>query len=367
MKDRTLSFLQSLYDPEQCGFKFHPQGNVTLLSTCFGVQSVYLVDRMDIVESEKTGSFISQQQRDDGIFVDRNFCRNQLSGLQSTEYIEWQFTFFSLIALDMLGVQPKNELHFLKVFQEKDYIVQWLDSLNWDDFWYCSNEIMFLLFFFTHSQLGAGDSYACDTAIAQIFEYLNKSQEETTGYWGTEVRTRPLNGMFGAAHIYLFYRFFKREIQYEEQVVLSTLALQLPDGLYSPGGGGACEDYDGVEILVRMLNSCPPLESNIQKSLIQTYQKIIKAGGRFGGFPYRLPENNYIAYAKRKINQFLGRTTYRYSGWELMECDMYSPDIWGTYFRLMTIALIEISLELPKSFSYNSYPLPGWGYLVDPH
>ncbi len=363
MQNKTVSFIESLYCQEDRGFRFHPKGNVTLLSTCFAVQSLYLIDKVHIVDTAKISEAIIQQQRYDGLFVDKNFSSEQLSGLQSIEYIEWQFTFFSLIALDMLGISSKTGLHFLEPFQEYKYLEQWLDTRNWTDFWYCSNEIMFLLYFLIKSRNDGDDTV--DISINRIIEYLNARQDEKTGYWGEKVQLNPLNGMFGAAHIYLFYHYLGKKIQYPDQIVLSTLALQLDDGLYGPAGGGACEDYDGVEILIRLLNRCPELKPNIEKSLLHTLKTLIGGIDRTGGFSYRLKKNAVPSVLKRIINQTLGRTKYRYSGWNLMECDKYSPDIWGTYFRLMTVAHIETTLGLPRTFPYNSYSLPGWGYLHD--
>lgn len=364
MHTQTISFIQSLYETKSNGFRFHPQGKVTLLSTCFSIQALYLINEIGRVDGVQVGKYLLSQQRSDGLFIDKQFKKEQLSGLQSSEYIEWQFTFFSLIALDMLGILPQNELGFLAPFQEKDFLVRWLDNRNWDDFWYCSNEIMFLLFFLTYSGKYSARKEQWIKAIDNIFLYLDSQQDKSTGFWGKNVRSNLRSGMFGAAHIYLFYDYFNRDIQYKEQIVRSTIKLQQHDGLYGPSGGGACEDYDAVEILARLFYGCPEQQPEIRISLDLTLRRILAGRTTTGGYGYRLVQNNPVQMGKRIVNRILGRTKYRYSGWSLMECDTYYPDIWGTYFRLMTLAHIENLLDLPRTFNYRSYPLPGWGYLL---
>lgn len=364
MKTEIDRFIKLLYEEGKGGFKYNPKGVVTLLSTCFGVQLCYLIDQLSLMDSNRVANFILEQQLDNGIYLDNQFKSTQLIGRQSEEYIKWQFTYFSLIALDMLGVRPKKPLKFLNKFIERKNLIEWLDKRNWIDFWYSSNEIMFFLYFLTYENQTQKPSDRRENAIEYIFKYLDSEQDSMTGYWGKMVRLNPINGMYGAAHIYLFYKYYGKKVNYIDQILSSTLALQLPDGLYGPNGGGGCEDYDAIEILARLFNESPKQQGEIKASFSLTYETIKQRRDKLGGFSYRLPDSSLIACVRKLINQFLGRSKYLYSGWSKMEADMYQPDIWATYFRLLTLASVEITLGLSYSFHYRSYPLPGWGHLV---
>lgn len=362
MTDRTIDFILNLQNIDGA-FRFHPTGSATLLSTCFAVQALFLLDKIDLIDREMVSNYLLAQQRRDGIFCDPVFDVDGLSGLQSRDYIEWQFTYFALIALDMLGSTPEKKIYFIEPFQDLEILKTWLDKRNWNDFWYSSNEIMFLMYFLSHVKRDAQQYSSIDESLDFIFRYLDLRQDPTTGYWGNEVRSNPRNGLFGAAHIYLFYEYYGKTINFGEAIVESTLKLQQEDGLYGPAGGGACEDYDAIEVLARLRPLCSEMDDRIHSSMLCTLNIINSTKSVAGGFGYRLSLPAPMIALKRKINRILRRTKYRYSGWDRMECDMYSPDIWGTYFRLLTIAIVEINLDLPKSYPYRSYSLPGWGYL----
>lgn len=364
MKYDVVTFLDSINDRKSGSFKFWPGGKTTLLSSCFGVQLCFLINRLDYLESKQIGSFIYKQQHPNGLFIDNNFDISELSGRQSDSYLRWQSTFFSLIALDMIDITPRYPLRFIQDLCTETALHDWFEQLNWHDFWYSSNEIMFLLYFLSYARKHEKkDEKQLDHTIKQLFLFLNTKQDSVTGFWGNETQQNPTNGMYGAAHIYLFYEFFDQKIQYGQQVISNTLALQQQDGLYGPHGGGACEDYDGIEILVRLLKQNAMHEKRIQKSLMQSYEVILNGQQRNGGFPYRISLYSPEHILQRVISTVLGRNYYCYSGWEKMKCKVSVPDIWATYFRVLSLALIEKTLSLPLSYPYQSYELPGWGYL----
>lgn len=236
---------------------------------------------------------------------------------------------------------------------------------DWNNFWYCSNEIMFLLYFMTFAQHCGALEGSWRQRVHDLFDLLDTSQDDQTGYWGEAVRVQAVNGMYGAAHIYLFYDFHDRPVRHAGAVIRQTLALQGADGLFADGGGGACEDYDGVEILVRMMGREPAKDGEIRAALCRCRDAILRnSTERANRFPYRFPAAGFCAAAGRWLNQATGGNRYFYSGWWLMSCDVYSPDLWATYFRVLTVVLVESAVACPAIHDFQSYPLPGWGYLV---
>ena len=362
-KGDVLTFLMSLYDDARPGFRFWSKGNSTLLSTCFGIQLAYLINALPTMEFKCVTEYIKSQQRDDGLFVDETFIITDLKGLQSEKYLYWQFTFFALIALDMLGKRPDKPLIFLESIMHERKLQKWFEDRNWTDFWYASNEIMFLMYFLTFKRDRLGEAKeTCSKCIDIIFDILDQRQDSVTGFWGDNVSVDWLNGMYGAAHIYLFYDYHQRDLFYTEKIIDNTISLQLANGLYGKLEGGACEDYDAVEVLSRMLRFSHKRELDIRESMVKTYKTIQNGQDLGGGFPYCLKQHSSRHYLKYMLMHLRGYDSYCYSGWSRMKCYLFTPDLWGTYFRVLTMAIIEKSLGLELSYNYKFYALPGWGY-----
>jgi len=365
MIEKTAKFLAGLFDGEAAGFAFTPGGRVTLLSSCFGVMLAYLLGRQDIMDCSAVATSIRQRQREDGLFVDPLLRQQDLNGSHELEYISWQCTFFSLIALDMLGSVPRRPLRFLAPYMDGAACETWFAKRNWNNFWYSSNEIMFLLYFFACSIRRIGPSSGpWEERLHQVLDLLDARQDPVTGYWGDAAAVNPANGMFGAAHIYLFYDYCRRPVNHCEAIVSHTLALQHDNGLFGGREGGGCEDYDGVEVLVRMLGRTPSMDTTIRDAVERCRAAVLQRGMRGdGGYPYRFAARTPVAVIKRWLARLAGNSFYHYSGWKLMSADVYSPDLWATYFRTLTIALAGTALHPDTPSPYRGYELPGWGYL----
>src|SRR5690606_18587017 len=87
----------------------------------------------------------------EGYFVDKNFDPEDSSVYHKPDYVINQFTYFTLVALDILGFHFEN-LEFLSPFYNEIFLYEWFESLNWGKFWYESNKIMFLLYFLTYAK-----------------------------------------------------------------------------------------------------------------------------------------------------------------------------------------------------------------------
>lgn len=355
-----FNYLSSLYNPKIGGFHFHRSAPVTLLSTCFGIQLAYLINAIDNFEPNTLGGYIKGMQRDDGVFWD-DTAGWVSRGSHAKDYVEFQKTFFSLIALDMLGLSPSAPLRFMKQFENGTRLRDWLENRNWINFWYSSNELMFVLFF----MILIRDRYqekisVWNSRIHQVFDLLEKKQNSKTGFWGDFVEKDPANGLFGAAHICLFYEYEKRPIQFAQEMRQTTLSLQNQNGLFGHRFGGACEDYDAVDVLLR---TC----SNVDQEAKEAIKKVIHAihlskKSNDTGMSYRLVLPGLQAIFYRFIDKIKGGKINYYSGLKAMEYNMYKADLWSTYFRCMTLALSDFALHEKRLDSWKFYNLPGWGY-----
>lgn len=364
MKRSVTGFLEWCHDPDTYGFRFSPRGQATLLSTCFGVQLAYLHDIGDVYDRGRLANTIRTCGQPSGLFRDPEFRVDDLVGSHDATYLDWQFTYFSLIALDMLGAASDQPLAFLAEFKQSSFLAAWLESREWDRFWHASNEIMFLLYFLTWESVHCpSQKGACSESLNQCFAELDRRQDPQTGFWGTESGGDLAQGLFGAAHIYLFYEYHNRPLQYRREAIDTTVKLANQRGLYGGLYGGACEDYDAAEVLLRTAAMGEILPAAAVDVLQRMKQSITDACRR-GGFPYALPRPGTLGVVDRVSFKIRGQSLYRYSGWQKMESALFSPDMWGTYFRTLTLAMIERSSN-PSSLGVT-YDLPGWGYLVAP-
>jgi len=351
-------YSKSLSNDTNCGFRFFKDGNSTILSSSFGVQLNFLLDSLADYPTDKISTSLrNQQDTQSGLFIDHSFDMMDVTGFEE-EYILWQFTYFASIALDMLNETLPFSFNFLTDLKKAGALEKWLNKQDFKNFWYTSNKLMFLFYFLTYEQ----ERINVDNRklIEYLFTFLDSKQDADTGFWGTQRGASLQNGMFGAAHIYLYYDFYGREINHKEKIIDNVVSLQNSNGMFGGRFGGACEDYDAIEILSVLIRHSDYKHDLIKKIIDKTYHIIQKNQNKDGGFPYSIDTRSIIERLKNKITK--KEYSYNYSGWRRMKSNCFKSDIWGTYFRVLTIAKVEGILSLGDSNKYKFYSLPGWGY-----
>ena len=360
MVPKVLKYIDKLFIEKDGSFKFSARSPSTLLATDFAVSTMYLLEGAEkLKEYGQSKEYLLSAQSEADIFIDPLFNPKDTFGSHSTNYIINQFTYFTLIALDHLGEVFSSLRFYQNEFADEKKIRSWINQLDFSRFWYVSNEIMFI-FYFSSYLLKYGDVEAKNLAernIDILFEVLNEKQDPDTGYWGTELNNRNLiDGCYGAAHILLFYDYFKKDIRYTDKIIDNTLFLHSENGLMGNKYGGACEDYDAIDIYLRCMRYTDHRKSDIISQLLKMKEQMLKRESPSGGFPYRI-SNNPI----RRTIKIAMKRSYRYSGWGGMETLAYLPDIWATWFRSMSLAVIDLITENKKDF--YSYSLPAWGFI----
>lgn len=353
-----FSYSKKLFDHKNYGFGFFENGDSTILSTSFGVQLNFLLDSLLNYPVDRICiSLKKQQDSKTGLFIDDNFDIKQTVGFEE-EYIFWQFTYFATIVLDMLGEKPQYSFNFLTDLKIRKSLEKWLKNQDYRNFWHSSNKIMFLFYFLTYEQerenLGNSEIINC------LFDLLDSKQNAYSGFWGTQNGTSLENGMCGSSHIYLFYDFHGREISYKDKIVDNVIKLQNSYGLFGSKFGGACEDYDAIEILSIVLKHTDYKKDVVRKIAYKTYDVIWKSQNKDGGFSCSIDNRSILEKLKDKIDH--KDYYYEYSGWNKMRSNRFKSDLWGTYFRVLTIAKIEKMLGIDSNNKYKFYSLPGWGY-----
>jgi hypothetical protein len=336
------------------GFKFSQYSNQTILSTSFGVLTKHLLQE-EIENKEKITQYLLSTRNSEGYFIDPNYKYHEHPEHNSS-YVIPQFTFFTLSALDVLGV--KNlELLFLKEFNSEKLQEELHKSLE-KNFWATSNQLMFLMYFLTYKTKYL-EAAGCQEYIEIIFQFLNKNQNIENGFWGNELTTNSIYAKaYGAAHIYLFYDYYKKEIPFTDKIIDNCLKMHSKNGLIQTLEGGACEDYDIIEIYFRCLKQTDYRREEILDQLHLMKKILLRDKKGDNSFSYK-------TYSKNKIYKVFDNNVktqkYKYSSWDYMETPYYLSDAWGTFFRHLSLKLINNILE--GKTDYNSAILPSWGYI----
>jgi hypothetical protein len=356
VRDAVRRFLGQLRDDQAGGYRFHAEGHVTLLSTCFAIRTLHLLDALEDVPASFVER-IAELEEPGGTFADPTWRAEETTGSHSASYLQWQTTFFALSTLDMLGEKPRSNLSFVDSLIDPVQLRRWVLQLDWHNFWYGSNELMFLLYFLAFRAERQRDEAAA-LAAQECLDLLDTLQHPETGYFVRDATAMVENQMYGAAHVCLFYDYWQRPLQHPARMIDTTLSLANGRGLYGSRSGGACEDYDAVEVLLRAAAQTPHRHEEVSRSLARTATTIASAQARSGGFAYRL-RGGIAAPLAAATARWVRQRTYSYSGWQRMTAPVFLPDTWGTYFRALAIAAVHHRAGRDR---YRFYDLPAWGY-----
>ena len=361
-KQKVIAYVTSLYQ-QKGAFSFSRIAPATILSTDFAVFSLYMLGETALLDEFRKDivAYLESARMSDGMFCDNNFNPKTNRGKHKNDYVLGQFTMYTLIALDMLGVHY-DKLPFIEPLLDEAELHKWFEELNWSEFWYESNKIMFLFYFLAYLEKYSEPEIKnkIDGIIDASFKILEKKQDPNTGLWGTDSNNKKIvNSVFGAAHILLFYDYFNKSVSYPDRIIESCLGLHTANGLIKKPEGGACEDYDVVEIYFRLFHNTRERYHDIKEALKKMKNRIESAQSSEGGFPYKIRSLNKHFW-RNGISEKPLKKYYKYSSWNYMKTPYYLPDQWSTFFRLLTLLVIEhITDSIPFRTSYH---LPSWGY-----
>jgi hypothetical protein len=346
---RTAQWIeQAVSSPD--GYRMSPGSQKTLLATCFGVLAHEVLGTLDTLSLEKrstlAGVIKRQQVAKTGLFRDPLHPDSVLFRLKkfTPAYVEWQETYFALHALDALGEKPEHPLSFMDALRTRPALDGFLRGLSFQDFWFVSNPIMFLLFFLIaeEGERSPGAHF--------LLDLLDVRQDPETGFWGTDQGASLMNGMAGAFHLYGFYQYLDRPIAHQDRALSSTLQVQEPSGLFGERGGGPCEDLDAVDILSKLQPSSTALEREVRRGLERAMSGIRACRQADGGYSWSSPQRG----VKPKNITYSGLTTLR------TRTDQ--SDLWSAWFRPLALALARDRLGLTPAWNvrFRRLPLLGW-------
>lgn len=360
--------------------RYSGEGTPNPLATCFAVCGLECVAGLDGIGDDRSEDVIERlcesQDSENGWFLPGVLKRDELTGRavgHNATYMKMQMTYFALHALDALGGNPPSDIVSAKRFCDKAYLTGWIDAGPWHDPWLVSNSIMFALTFLIHRSLRHSDELAL-RAVDGVLDYLDGRQDPRTGLWQPDDEPDMNNAVFAAYHFFPFYFWRRRAPNYVERIIDSTLSVQSSTGGFGgEEGGGACEDLDAIHTLVMMALVTDYRREDTESALRLCREWIMGLQNEDGGFP-NYPDPGLKKSLKRRLaetlglDQLLNRPAYRpissYSGWRPLTVLRGASDMWGAWFRMLTLRLIHEFLYpgevLSPSARYRRLPGLGW-------
>lgn len=354
-------FILSLYNGDG-SFSYSPKNKIAnLYSTCFGVMCLDLIGELDkFKDKDKVTKFIKKyQDKKTGYFID-NSCIPKDNVKHNQEYIFLQLTDFAQLALSCLNTKANFNYKFLEKYKSKKKLEGWYYNLNWSNPWLISNNIMFILNCFIYESETKNKKY-----IDHIIKLLNQTQDSKNGFWNLNKKSSLHNQMAGAYHFIFFYTYLNKKPNFVENIINSTLKIQDFDGLFNYStGGGSCDDLDAIDLLCRSTFYTNYKKKQIERALLKSYNALLKNQNIDGGFCWAKRNNNIIKLIINSLNLRLisckdfiihplskikriayiilnKKSKWKYSGLENMELHSEDSDLFSTWFRLTSIAMIE--------------------------
>lgn len=370
----VLAWASGLRTPE--GYRLWSGSPPHVLSTSFAVFLRELL--LDLPEPDSPearalcANLLAWRDPASGLF-DLNLSREQLGPRHDGDYLAEQQTHFALQALRLLGCLEPAPPRLMERWGTRESLRRALDGLDWRDPWRESNRVMFALYLLEHEWTRTGDA-TLRQRIADGLDWLRERQDARTGCWGLRPAGRIYPAVYGAYHYLFFFLFWEGSFPRAERLLTLVRGLQTTEGFFAHSrGGGACEDYDCVDVLVKLG------DARDQARLVRTARAVLEARNPDGGFPWARPASpacsfvlgNFISQAGLVENlRLLAQRTrdvarrgrrWRYSGLASLDCPATASDLWSTWFRLLILAEIdECQLHSGAQWGFRAFPSLGW-------
>lgn len=346
----------------------------TLMSNCFGLCLLDLIkantNKILVSKEQLCQNILKCYQTSKDVFIDPILKSEEISSkLHTYDYLVEQTSYFCRHILYILGYEIPFNPDAKQEIYNPDWVTKYLSDLDWADPWLESNKAMFLLDRLTFASLDETQKISYLPSLNAAFDYFDNSIDPKTGLWGTEKNSGLMRGVAGAYHIIPYYLFFKKTVPFVEQMVKSVLTLENPEGLFFPiAGGCACVDTDAIGILSLLYHVVPDYHKEIDAVLARSKELILNLQSYEGGFVESgASSSQRLSGVNNKSGDRLDQiwtsgTSMKYSSWSKMEYNTDKPDLWSTYFRLLSIAYCDAVLQKEQLKQWNFESIPGLAF-----
>ncbi len=297
VRARTLAFVESMRIHEQpygqWGYSCSSRKPV-LYASIYALLIKHLYGELGNLPRRYTQewtNYIESFQSEDGLF------RDPAVTCEIAENVDWwgwrHLTLHALMGLAALGKVAPKKLKILKPFEDKDYLINWLRTRNWEsDPAHVSNEIQNWGTMLQYARDFQGQDWA-DRALRAIYEFLDEIQDRNTGLWGNNFDT-PKNLSIGVQtgyHFWCLYFYDSQPVNYREKIVDTCLKTQ--SKLYGFGvsaNSSACEDIDSIDPLARLYSQIDHHRKDVIAALEGALSWVLVNMNEDGGFVFRRAE-----------------------------------------------------------------------------
>ena len=244
---------------------------------------------------------------------------------ETWRYIRFHLTNYTLGALQALDSRDDPNLAFVAPFLDPQYLGAWLSRRDMRDPWQEGNNIVNLGSFLLLSR-GRGDAAQrerIERTLAILFEWHDRLQEPSTGFWGVgqaHNERMALHAMAGATHNFHLWYACDRTLPYFDRAI--DYCLSLPTATDS-----ACIDVDEVDILAHGHLLTQHRRAAIRSWLAEKLDGLLALQRTDGGF---FDESHGV----RRIDGWI-------KGYEEPQG---LSNTFSTWFRLIAIAMIAETL-----------------------
>lgn len=300
----------------------------------------------DISEDEKREwkVYLDSFQRADGLFYDER-CYNE----KYDEGEGWgarHLVPHILIAYERLGEKPQYPLEYLERFYSKEYMINWLEEMDWTNSWGASNAVM---------NVGVALQYARDKLKCDVGEglealelWLMNHMTKKYPLWHKgklNSKNAKYDAIRGAYHIYPILLYDSIEIPYMSNMIKFLLVQQNKWGGFDFRlQSTACDDIDAIDPLIRFAKKERMKDIKIENTLLLAYKNVMSNQNEDGGFVFSRAKNGFI-----------------YGGCTNLSSIQNESNLFGTWFRLVSILEILDYFDVTKM---NTVNISGYEYLL---
>ena len=288
-----------------------------------------------------------------------------------------QLLTFSLSCLSILNTLHNNPLEEIVIPLIPNNIENYLNKINaLIGMPQSGNLSMFVAILLIHAQqyLGINTQNQIDDWIR-----LHLSKMNNNGFWGNNNKWPYLQFQNGY-HQYEILNFLNVKNKNLTNAAKHILELIDNEGHFAPyPGGGSCYDYDAIYILTH-----PELPKNdsLKKILEKTFNSLLSEQNVDGGFaesqhihPLSLKNINRYCHhmclankigryerIKRCLCLLLNKNKKIHTHWSNESRLWNESNLWDSWFRMQTIALIQLTFHSELNFQWKFIKFPGIGY-----
>jgi hypothetical protein len=265
--------------------------------------------------------------------------------VETWRYIDFHVTNYALGAIAQLDPGRAPVLDFARPFLDVARLEAWLARRDMRDPWQEGNNIV-NLGSFLHLIAAFGtqaDRHAVDTAFAALFDWHDRTQEPSTGFWGVGQLSDParlLHAFAGAMHNHHLWFLRRRVLPAQDRAIDYVLGLP-------PQIDSACIDVDAVDLLVHGHRLTRHRRADIETWLGTMLPALLDWQETDGGF----------------CDTRMG--VRRQDGWVRGYAEPQGlSNSFATWFRWIAIAMIA-DLFWPRRWPWRFRAMPGIGYRLE--